>query len=480
MRGRIGLFMNPSGLGSTTIGRTSKLVSCSAFSSSAGDGSGGGRGRGRGVSGSPLYNFVAGIADSNEGLEDSDKSLPPAGRGHGSGMPLPSSPFLPSYNSFVASNPPPPRQPGLSQGRGGPVQQSFEGGNELGSQHKAPVFLKKDEFTGTSAEAESVESVPRQPIGENNLPENILNVLSGTGRGIPDRKPVFENRVKEENRHIRPKQVGAPATGAARGGDRAEKGEKGSAGAKTKISKEEAVKKAVGILSRGDDRREAGGAERGGGHRRRGGRLKADSDDEAEDEEDEDKLVMGDDADGEKLAKELGPSMMAELTEAFEEMAIDVLPDPEEDEYLEAYDTNLKIELEPEYLMGDFETNPDIYENPPIPLLEALEKMKPFLMAYEGIEKQEEWEEILNETMEKVPLLKEIVDHYCGPDRATAKQQHEELKRVAKTIPANVPNSVKNFTDRAVLSLQSNPGWGFHRKWQFMDKLALEVSKSCK
>lgn len=42
--------------------------------------------------------------------------------------------------------------------------------------------------------------------------------------------------------------------------------------------------------------------------------------------------------------------------------------------------------------MGDFETNPDMYEKPPIPLREALEKMKPFLMAYEGIENQEEWE----------------------------------------------------------------------------------------
>lgn len=42
--------------------------------------------------------------------------------------------------------------------------------------------------------------------------------------------------------------------------------------------------------------------------------------------------------------------------------------------------------------MGDFETNPDINDNQPIPLREALEKMKPFLMAYEGIESQEEWE----------------------------------------------------------------------------------------
>lgn len=52
----------------------------------------------------------------------------------------------------------------------------------------------------------------------------------------------------------------------------------------------------------------------------------------------------------------------------------------------------LQIELEPEYLMGDFERNPDIDEKPPIPLQDALEKMKPFLMAYEGIQSQEEWE----------------------------------------------------------------------------------------
>lgn len=64
------------------------------------------------------------------------------------------------------------------------------------------------------------------------------------------------------------------------------------------------------------------------------------------------------------------------------------------------------------------------------------------------------YQEVMKETMERVPLLKEIVDHYCGPDRVTAKEQHGELKRVAKTLPASAPNSMKNFTDRAVLSLQ--------------------------
>lgn len=42
--------------------------------------------------------------------------------------------------------------------------------------------------------------------------------------------------------------------------------------------------------------------------------------------------------------------------------------------------------------MGEFNQNPDIDEKPPIPLRDALEKMKPFLMAYEGIQSQEEWE----------------------------------------------------------------------------------------
>jgi hypothetical protein len=60
----------------------------------------------------------------------------------------------------------------------------------------------------------------------------------------------------------------------------------------------------------------------------------------------------------------------------------------------------------------------------------------------------------MKEIMERVPLLKKIVDHYSGPDRVTAKKQQQELERVAKTLPASTPSSVKEFTDRAVKSLQ--------------------------
>lgn len=40
----------------------------------------------------------------------------------------------------------------------------------------------------------------------------------------------------------------------------------------------------------------------------------------------------------------------------------------------------------------EFDRNPDIDEKPPMSLEEALQKAKPFLMAYEGIKSQEEWE----------------------------------------------------------------------------------------
>ncbi|KAF5201215.1 hydroxyproline-rich glycoprotein family protein, partial [Thalictrum thalictroides] len=63
--------------------------------------------------------------------------------------------------------------------------------------------------------------------------------------------------------------------------------------------------------------------------------------------------------------------------------------------------------------------------------------------------------ELIDELMTRVPAMKELIDYYCGPDTVTAKQQQQELERVAKTLPENVPSSVKRFTDRAVLSLQS-------------------------
>lgn len=190
--------------------------------------------------------------------------------------------------------------------------------------------------------------------------------------------------------------------------------------------------------------------------------------------------LEGHEEDEEKFAQSVGVETMNTLVEAFEEMSGRVLPCPIEDEYVDAFDTNCSFEFEPEYLMGEFDKNPDIDEKPPMPLRDALEKVKPFMMAYMGIKTHEEWEEIVEETMKDAPLMKKIVDSYSGPDRVSGKKQKEELERVAKTIPASAPDSVKSFADRAVLSLQSNPGWGFDKKCMFMDKLAKEVSQQYK
>ena len=48
-------------------------------------------------------------------------------------------------------------------------------------------------------------------------------------------------------------------------------------------------------------------------------------------------------------------------------MAGRVLPSLLEDELLDAFDINCAIEFEPEYLMGEFDRNPDIDEKPPSP-----------------------------------------------------------------------------------------------------------------
>lgn len=137
------------------------------------------------------------------------------------------------------------------------------------------------------------------------------------------------------------------------------------------------------------------------------------------------------------------------------------------------------IEFEPEY-NASFE-NPDIDETPPMSLEEVLQKVKPFVIAYEGIKDEDEWQETVKDVMKRAPHMKELVDFYSYPEPVvTAKQQEEELQRVANTLPESIPNSVKRFTDKTLLSLKNNPGMGFDKKCQFMDKFVREVSEQYK
>lgn len=70
--------------------------------------------------------------------------------------------------------------------------------------------------------------------------------------------------------------------------------------------------------------------------------------------------------------------------------------------------------------MGEFDQNPDIDEKPPIPLRDALEKMKPFLMAYEGIQSQEEWEVTFYVLCYSLIDVFHVIQHCCLFDNAFA------------------------------------------------------------
>ncbi|GLU05039.1 hypothetical protein SLE2022_221630 [Rubroshorea leprosula] len=446
------------------------LQSSSPFSTS-------GRGRGRGGGfppAPPQFDFVR--SESDESGQGSPQPTQ-VGLGHGRGRP--SDAVLPSFSSFVS----PVRQSQIGSGRGRVASESSaaDQSSPLG-QSKQPIFIPKKDVNGFDSAIESAVKPKPTQSSETNLPSSILSVLPGAGRGKPLKQPDPAAQVKEENRHIRVRQQPSRSAPAA-----------DPSPAQRKLSQEEAVKKAMGILSRGGDGEDAGGmvrarAEGGRGRgmgrargrgrgRGRGDRRMVVDRSNVKYSEEADDSYAGDEADEEKLIQEIGLENVNSIVDGFLDASSRVVHSPLDDAYLDAFHTNCLIECEPEFLMGDFGTNPDIDDKPPIPLHDALEKAKPFLMAYEGIQSQEEWEEAVKEAMERVPLWEKVIDQYCGPDRITAKKQQEELERIAKTIPNSVPTSVKQFANRAVLSLQSNPGWGFDKKFQFMDKLAREVSQ---
>ncbi|KAJ6843562.1 putative translation initiation factor IF-2 [Iris pallida] len=443
------------------------------FSTFSGGGGGGGRGRGRGGGFVPPPPVSPSQPDPYSAADDGQDSFP-SGAGHGRGRG--SLPVLPSFLS--------PSPLGRGRGRGGggvthptPPPPPPPPPETL---NKKPIFFRQTEpeperGTGNETLANEPSKFSGPDDNENPQPRPLPGLSSGGGRGMPLRPPPAPapDASAEPNRHVRSrKPIGATADGP-------------SVPAQPKMNREDAVKKAMEVLSRGrggggpgrgEGRGMARGRGRGMGARGRGGRGRGGRGREEEEEEED---YWGDPADAEKVEKRLGADKMKLIEEGFDDMSWRVLPPPLLDEYFNAWDTNNMIEYEPEYLV-EFDKNPDIDEKPPISLEEALEKAKPFLVAYEGIQSQEEWEEVIKETMEKLPVMKELIDSYCGPDRVTAKQQQQELERVAKTLPENVPSSVKRFTDRAVLSLQSNPGWGFDKKCQFMDKLVWEVTQHYK
>ncbi|KAL5978754.1 hypothetical protein ACLOJK_029871 [Asimina triloba] len=455
-------------VGATTTAKQALLVSSSSFCSSSGGG------RGRGIS-SPFSSPAPGksgpVGDKYDASAEADRaSAPPGlGRGRGRGKPLPPPPLGNVVSPWMPSPPP-------SAGRGRPqTSPSPLTPPSPDSAPKGAVFFRRfDDADSDSAPntrgagrgqtvrlpppppprtpvvfhrknaeskpAQSTDSVQTPRVGV--FPQSILKGMHGAGRGKTEKPPETDTRAREENRHIRRggRQPGSPSA--------------------PRLSSE-------GRGGRGVSRFEEGGRERGEGGRGRDRekrprgrreRRRRRPDDEAQ-EEDPGLQLGFERFDENRLREKLGEKNVSRLKEVVEEVCERVFPSEEYDGYLDALDTNFLIEFEPEYAMEEFGTNPDIDDTPPIPLRDALEKMKPFLMAYEGIQSQEEWEQIMEETMAKVPYFKQLIDMYAGPDRMTAKQEQEELEKVALTIPEDAPSSVKRFTNRALLTLQFLQGY---------------------
>lgn len=341
MRGTIGrTFSNPTNhyLISLTKRTSFLFQSSSPFSASSGSGDDRGRGRGRGGA-SPSGTFggftpAVGKPDSEDTKRDSAESQGVGlGHGRGRGIPLSSEPFNPSF-SFVSQN---------GSGRCRVTNESVRPTPPPPGEAKQPIFImKQDEI-----ETDSFAKLPAESgqSSERTFSPSTPSVasLSGVGRG-KQLEPVLQ--TKEENRHIRLKQ---------------QQQQQQQQPPSPRLSKEEAVKKAMGILSRkseSDEREDMGrggvrgrGRGRGRGAQMGRGRGRREGEDTREEEEADkelrDELYLGDNADGERLAETIGADSMNKLVEGFEEMSSTVLPSPMNDAYLEALHTNFMVSCSP-------------------------------------------------------------------------------------------------------------------------------------
>ncbi|KAF6136626.1 hypothetical protein GIB67_016082 [Kingdonia uniflora] len=463
MRGCLGRLASSS---SSHITKQTPICS-SAFSTfSSGSGRGRGRGRGPSSSGPPdIPQFSAQTPGKpnidNANGENPKESFIPSGSGHGRGKPAYTSPpIIPSLSSRVP--------PGTTSiGRGQTNSSRLESPS---IQPKAPISLNREDSVKSTEKTQfrrnaEQEDAPQKsqlsrnveqkdaPLSQKTrfsrsakeegvVPSSIMPGLDVAGRGKPIKNlgTAEERKMpdKEENRHIRPPR---PIRGGRVGG----LGPQQQQQRQQQRSSPEGGGRTEGGRGRGGYRE--GGGRSGGGRGRAGFQNR-------NQENLTDRSILGDNADGERLAKRIGVENMDRLTEAFDDIIRRVLPSPDDEKISEALHLNNMIEYEPEYSMGELDMNPDIDEKPPISLRDAFEKAKPFFLNYVGIQSQEEWEEIMEEMMGKAPKIKELMHKYSGPDRVTAKEQERELDKLAENLHANTHSSVKKFTDRALLSLK--------------------------
>lgn len=291
-----------------------------AFSTSSG---GGGRGRG----GPNPFSFTV-PTPSNDGSKNpipGGTSPPPHGHGRGRGVPVNSSPGLPSFNSFL-NNDSSSAAPGRGRGVGfAPPNFSSPPtppGNESKFDLQPPKPDVKKLFRFGEAQSGWTES-ETPPPKDKALPTGILGVLSGAGRGKPT-KPSAPHPEKTRQT----------------GGREPSQSPNKDTPVREQLSQEEKVRKAKEILSKGDT---GGGfrAERGGGR----GNLGYGGSNRYEERGDQPRGRFSGHgaADRDKLAKRLGPEIMSKVVEGLEEMASRVVPDPQKEALLDAFQTDIMV-----------------------------------------------------------------------------------------------------------------------------------------
>lgn len=159
------------------------------------------------------------------------------------------------------------------------------------------------------------------------------------------------------------------------------------------------------------------------------------------------------------------PLTLREMTPEDEQRLITL---EEEEQFKSSLHSKFLVDFEPEYAMEYFGINPDIDELPQKSLQEILAEAKPFMMI-EGMT-DAQWDEEVQDVLEKAPHLENLVNLYAGPNRLTAREQVSKLQAVADTMPAHVAPEIKDFMSQAMLTLQSNPGIRMKEKERLMNK----------
>ncbi|BFI23868.1 hypothetical protein AXG93_1130s1040 [Marchantia polymorpha subsp. ruderalis] len=130
------------------------------------------------------------------------------------------------------------------------------------------------------------------------------------------------------------------------------------------------------------------------------------------------------------------------------------------------------VQFEPEYAMEDFGRNPDIDEPPVLSLEEYLQKLKPmFLRKDAELSEEQKWQEAVQASLAHAPQLEKLVEAYAGRGRMTARQQIQKMEAISNKLPTSVPPEVSAFTQRALITLQNNPGLTFKQKERLMNNL---------